>query len=116
MEPTRDTARAMGVANPFDPDAGIRGGVRYLNKLRNHFEEASPAAARAHLVCVAAYNAGLARVILARERAAAAGLDPGRWFGNVETMMGREANKIAVGPYREAVDYVRGTASAVQHL
>ena len=110
MQLTRDTARAMGVANPFDPDAGIRGGVRYLNKLRNHFEEELPPRERTWFA-LAAYNAGLARVILARERAAAAGLDPGRWFGNVETMMGREANKIAVGPYREAVDYVRGIRS-----
>ncbi len=61
MQLTRDTARAMGVANPFDPDAGIRGGVRYLNKLRNHFEEELPPRERTWFA-LAAYNAGLARV------------------------------------------------------
>ncbi|MBK8958066.1 MAG: transporter substrate-binding domain-containing protein [Proteobacteria bacterium] len=110
MQLTRDTARAMGVANPFDPDAGIRGGVRYLKKLRDHFEEELPPRERTWFA-LAAYNAGLTRVVLARERAAAAGLDPTRWFGNVETMMGREPNQRAVGPYREAVDYVRGIRS-----
>jgi len=110
MQLTRDTARAMGVANPFDPDAGIRGGVRYLNKLRDHFEEELPPRERTWFA-LAAYNAGLTRVDLARERAATAGLDPTRWFGHVETMMGREPNQRAVGPYREAVDYVRAIRS-----
>ncbi len=110
MQLTRDTARAMGVANPFDPDAGIRGGVRYLHKLRDHFEVDLPPRERTWFA-LAAYNAGLTRVDLARERAAAAGLDPTRWFGNVETMMGREPNQRAMGPYREAVDYVRGIRS-----
>lgn len=110
MQLTRGTARAMGVANPFDPDAGIRGGVSYLNKLRDHFEEDLPPRERTWFA-LAAYNAGLTRVDLARERAAAAGLDPTRWFGNVETMMGREPNQRAVGAYREAVDYVRAIRS-----
>ncbi len=110
MQLTRDTARAMGVANPLDPDAGIRGGVRYLNKLRDHFEVELPPGERTWFA-LAAYNAGLTRVDLARERAAAAGLDPTRWFGNVETMMGREPNQRAMGSYREAVDYVRAIRS-----
>ena len=110
MQLTPDTARAMGVHNPFDPDAGIRGGVRYLNALREHFEVDLPPRERTWFA-LAAYNAGLTRVDLARARAAAAGLDATRWFGNVETMMGREANQRAIGPYREAVDYVRAIRS-----
>ena len=110
MQLTRSTAQEMGVADPFDPDAGIRGGVRYLNKLRDHFEAELPPRERTWFA-LAAYNAGPARVDLARERAAAAGLDPTRWFGNVETMMGREPNQRAVGAYREAVDYVRAIRS-----
>ena len=110
MQLTRSTAQEMGVADPFDPAAGIRGGVRYLNKLRDHFEAELPPRERTWFA-LAAYNAGPARVDLARERAAAAGLDPTRWFGNVETMMGREPNQRAVGAYREAVDYVRAIRS-----
>ena len=110
MQLTRSTAQEMGVADPFDPAAGIRGGVSYLNKLRDHFEAELPPRERTWFA-LAAYNAGPARVDLARERAAAAGLDPTRWFGNVETMMGREPNQRAVGAYREAVDYVRAIRS-----
>jgi membrane-bound lytic murein transglycosylase F len=110
MQLTRDTARAMGVGNPFDPDAGIRGGVRYLDELRAHFEDSLPPRERTWFA-IAAYNAGLTRVDLARQRAKAAGLDPTRWFGNVETMMGREFNQRAVGPYRQAIDYVRAIRS-----
>ena len=110
MQLTPDTARAMGVADPFDPDAGIRGGIRYLDKLRSYFEVGLPPRERTWFA-LAAYNAGPARVILARERATAAGLDPNRWFGSVETMMGRVPNQRAIGPYREAVDYVRAIRS-----
>ena len=110
MQLTPDTARAMGVGDPLDPDAGIRGGIRYLDKLRGYFEAGLPPRERTWFA-LAAYNAGPTRVVLARERAAAAGLDPNRWFGNVETMMGRKPNQRAIGPYREAVDYVRAIRS-----
>ena len=110
MQLTPDTARSMGVANPFDPAAGIRGGIRYLDKLRSYFEVGLPPRERTWFA-LAAYNAGPTRVVQARERAAAAGLDPNRWFGSVETMMGRMPNQRAIGPYREAVDYVRAIRS-----
>ncbi len=110
MQLTPDTARAMGVANPFDPDAGIRGGIRYLHKLRSYFEVGLPPRERTWFA-LAAYNAGPTRVVQARARASAAGLDPNRWFGSVETMMGRMPNQRAIGPYREAVDYVRAIRS-----
>ena len=110
MQLTPDTARAMGVADPFDPAAGIRGGIRYLDKLRSYFEVGLPPRERTWFA-LAAYNAGPTRVVLARERAAAAGLDPNRWFGSVETMMGQVPNQSAIGPYREAVDYVRAIRS-----
>ena len=110
MQLTPDTARAMGVADPLNPDAGIRGGIRYLDKLRSYFEIGLPPRERTWFA-LAAYNAGPTRVVLARERAVGAGLDPNRWFGNVETMMGREPNQRALGPYREAVDYVRAIRS-----
>ncbi len=45
------TARRMGVRKPFDPQANVRGGVRYLRELADRY------AGRPELV-LAAYNAG----------------------------------------------------------
>jgi membrane-bound lytic murein transglycosylase MltF len=51
------------------------------------------------LLTLAAYNAGPARVAQLRSKAKTAGLDPNRWFGNVEVIAAREIG-------RETVDYV----------
>lgn len=50
------TARELGVANSFDPDANIDGGVRYLKYLLDYFNWDIDKA-------LAAYHAGIMRVI-----------------------------------------------------
>ncbi len=49
-----DTAKALGVSNPFDPDENLRAGAKYLSSLLKRFDD--PALA------LAAYNAGPGRV------------------------------------------------------
>jgi membrane-bound lytic murein transglycosylase MltF len=51
------------------------------------------------LFAVASYNAGPARIQQLRRAAAARGLDPNRWFGNVELVAARQIG-------RETVQYV----------
>jgi membrane-bound lytic murein transglycosylase MltF len=51
------------------------------------------------LFAIASYNAGPARIQRLRKTAAAMGLDPNRWFGNVEVAV---ANDVG----RETVQYV----------
>ena len=51
MQLMPDTARAYGVANPFDPSQNIEGGVRYLKDLIKLFD-------RSTSKVLAAYNAG----------------------------------------------------------
>lgn len=106
------TAQALGFNNPRDPEAGIHAGVKYLNRLRNRFEKRLPMNSRTWFA-LAAYNAGYDRVRRARELARARGLDPDRWFGNVEVAM-REMSQ--PGPYfrcrcGQAITYVRSIRS-----
>jgi len=106
------TAKAMGVDNPVDPDSGIRGGIKYLDWLRDRFDADLPIAER-NWFTLAAYNAGVGHVHDARRLAVKLGYDPDRWFGNTEQAMlllsRREYAKKARYGYvngREPVNYV----------
>ena len=59
-----------------------------MKKLRDRFESNVPIEERTWFA-LAAYNAGYSRIKRARKLAATKGLDPNKWFGNVEQVMGR---------------------------
>ncbi len=107
------TAKAMGIDDPVDPDSGIRGGIKYLDWLRDRFDVELPIPER-NWFTLAAYNAGVGHVHDARRLAGQLGLDPDRWFDNTEEAMlllsRREYAKKARYGYvngREPVNYVR---------
>jgi soluble lytic murein transglycosylase-like protein len=60
MQLMPQTARELGVADPFEPVSNIRGGVMYLSRLLDTLKGDLP-------LSLAAYNAGLARVIEKKE-------------------------------------------------
>lgn len=106
------TARALGFKNPHDPEAGIHAGVKYLNRMRNRFEKRIPMSSRTWFA-LAAYNVGYERVRRARELARTRGLDPDRWFGNVEVAMREMSRPGADFSCRcgQAIMYVRAIRS-----
>ncbi|HXV75528.1 MAG TPA: transporter substrate-binding domain-containing protein [Candidatus Polarisedimenticolaceae bacterium] len=88
MQVLPGTALELGVGEKQmdDPEASIRVGVRYLAWLRDRFDQELPVRDRMWL-SLAAYNAGYGHVSDARRIAAEQGLNPNRWFGNVERAM-----------------------------
>lgn len=86
MQVLPKTARAMGFRRLDHPEHGIHAGVKYLDRQRDRFEDTLAIADRTWFA-LAAYHAGYERVQSARRRAARMGLDPNRWFGNVEKAM-----------------------------
>jgi len=111
----RSHAGAIGImqllkSTASDPNVGIPGieeaennvhaGVKYLDFLRNrYFTKPEIDSLNRALFSFAAYNAGPARVRGLRDKAGAAGLDPNKWFNNVELIAAKEIG-------RETVDYV----------
>ena len=80
------TAESLGFANPHDPESGIHAGIKYLAHLRSRFDKRIPMDQRTWLA-LAAYNIGFDRVRRARALASESGLNPDKWFGNVEFAM-----------------------------
>jgi membrane-bound lytic murein transglycosylase F len=75
---TRNTAAAVGVDNRLDPSASIRGGAKYLARIRNRLSDTIQPEDRIWFA-LAAYNVGLGHVRDARVLAKRLGKDPDRW-------------------------------------
>jgi membrane-bound lytic murein transglycosylase F len=80
------TAKEMGVKDISDPASSIRGGVKYLDWLRDRFNTDLTISDRLWFT-LASYNAGAGHVQDARRLAGQLGHDPDRWFGHTEQAM-----------------------------
>ncbi|MCJ8500904.1 lytic transglycosylase F [Desulfatitalea alkaliphila] len=76
---------AIDIPDIHDLENNIHAGVKYLAYLRDtYFDDPDLALEHRTDFAIAAYNAGPARINRLRRRAAEQGLDPNRWFLNVE--------------------------------
>lgn len=80
------TAQQVGVHNVDDPVENIRGGIRYLDWVRQRLPDDLSVADQVWFT-LAAYNAGVGHVFDARRLAAQKGWDRNQWFDNVEHAM-----------------------------
>ncbi|MGB8322479.1 MAG: hypothetical protein WCE52_05905, partial [Candidatus Acidiferrum sp.] len=71
------------------------------------------------LLTFAAYNAGPSRIVRLQKKAAAEGLDPHQWFGNVELVaakdIGQETVQYISNIYKYYVAYKLTLAEAESH-
>ena len=94
------TAKDVGVPDIGQAESNINAGIRYLRRIYDtQFKNAPMSPIDKGLFCFAAYNAGPGRVSQLRKKAAKMGLDPNRWFRNVEVVAAQEIG-------RETVQYV----------
>lgn len=95
------TGAAMKVGNIKITEPNIHAGAKYMDHLMaEYFRDAKFSEADRSLFAFAAYNAGPGRIVSMRKQAAKRGLNPNKWFNNVEIVT---AGKIGI----ETTTYVR---------
>ncbi|NIM70771.1 MAG: transglycosylase SLT domain-containing protein [Xanthomonadales bacterium] len=98
--PSTASDRNVGIPDIHQLEPNIHAGVKYMSFLRaRYFNDPDMSELNKTLFALAAYNAGPARVARLRVEAAERGLDPDRWFNQVEVVA---AQRIG----RETVQYV----------
>lgn len=98
LMPATGKEQAVGDVQQLEPN--IHAGVKYMRFMRDrYFEGEKMTPLDKALFTFASYNAGAGRIRQLRRVAAARGLNPNVWFGNVEQVASE-----SIG--RETVDYV----------
>jgi membrane-bound lytic murein transglycosylase MltF len=92
--------KAVNIPEIENLESNIHAGIKYNRWVIDHFYQ-DPAIARLDkgLFAFASYNAGPGRVASLRKQAAGEGLDPNKWFNNVELVAAKRIG-------RETVTYV----------
>jgi membrane-bound lytic murein transglycosylase F len=81
-----NTAKELGIDEMEDPKNSIKGGIKYMEWLVRQFDVQIEFRQRIRFA-LAAFNVGLGHVKDARRLAKSLGLDPDRWFQNVEVAL-----------------------------
>jgi membrane-bound lytic murein transglycosylase F len=112
----------LRIDNLEDPNNGILAGTRVMARYSNYFNSPEISAKDRIRFALASYNCGPGHVYDARDLAKEMGLDPNKWFGNVEKAMlllsKREiAKKVRYGYCRceEPVNYVSQIQNRYDH-
>jgi membrane-bound lytic murein transglycosylase MltF len=100
IKPSTAAGPPIGITGVDRLDNNVRAGAKYLRfVIDRYYQDTVMSPLEQETFALASYNAGPARIAGLRRQARAAGLDPNRWFGNVEVIAAREIG-------RETVDYV----------
>ena len=104
------TGKELAVGDISQTEANIHAGVKYFRFMIDQFYKDEPMdRVNKGLMTLASYNAGPNRIRQLRQEAARRGLDPNRWFGNVERVaserIGRETVTYVSNIYKYYVAY-----------
>jgi membrane-bound lytic murein transglycosylase MltF len=110
----------MNVGDISHIDANIHAGVKYIRFMLDHYYGDQPMdPLNKMLFTFAAYNAGPNRINELRQRARARGLDPNKWFNNVELLtaeyVGRETVQCVSNIYKYYLAYTMLTEQEQRH-
>jgi membrane-bound lytic murein transglycosylase MltF len=98
--PTTAKDRNVNIKNIHLVEPNIHAGAKYMRFLVDqYFDDPKIDNVNRHLFAFAAYNGGPNRIARLRREAAAQGLDPNKWFNNVELLAAEQIG-------RETVQYV----------
>jgi len=106
------TAKCLGIKDPTDPEQSIRGGLKYMQQLSDHYK-AVPDAIERYRFALGAYNTGFGHIDDARKLARADKKDVNHWRNVAPYLLKlsdkKYARKARFGFCRgsEPVDYVR---------
>ena len=106
------TAKGLGIHDPTDPEQSIRGGLKYMQQLSDHYKDV-PDPIERYRFALAAYNTGFGHVDDARRLAKLEHRDPAKWRQVAPFLLKlsdrKYARKARFGFCRgvEPVDYVR---------
>lgn len=97
VEPTTAAAAPISIPDVMTAENNIHAGVKVLRTIADkYFNDPKVDSMNRLLFTFAAYNAGPNRIAALRERAAAQGLDPNKWFGNVELLVSQNVGMVTV--------------------
>jgi membrane-bound lytic murein transglycosylase MltF len=100
IKPSTASGKPIEVESVDQLENNIKAGTKYLRFLVDRYYADEPMdRVTKGLFAVASYNAGPAKIRQLRRKAEAQGLDPNRWFNNVELVAAKEIG-------RETVQYV----------
>jgi membrane-bound lytic murein transglycosylase MltF len=98
--PQYAAANPINIPNVRDAQNNIHAGAKMLAQItKTYFNDPGIDQINKTLFTFAAYNAGPNRIVRLRKQAQEQGLDPNKWFGNVELMVAKDIGQ-------ETVQYV----------
>jgi membrane-bound lytic murein transglycosylase MltF len=100
IKPSTAAGDPININDVNKAEANIHAGVKYMRFMMDqYFKDSSMDRINKGLFAFASYNAGPNKIARLRKQAAEEGLDPNKWFNNVELVVDREVG-------RETVTYV----------
>jgi membrane-bound lytic murein transglycosylase MltF len=97
VKPAIAAAAPISIPDVTSAENNIHAGVKELHTISDtYFNDPKIDPMNRLLLTFAAYNAGPTRIANLRKQAAARGLDPNKWFGNVELLVSQGVGQVTV--------------------